>query len=194
MKPTRFETAIALIDKKNAEDPNTYQVSGLEYPKELLYSQRMSRKLLQFKPNASRALLIAARAQHICRWKIARDEYPMDRVGYLKWRETLKKMHADLTSEILNQVGYNSEFIERVSFLINKKLIKKNEETQILEDTICLVFLDYYFEEFAEKHNDDKVVDILRKTWGKMSEEGHAEALKLKLSDKALSLIKQAIA
>ncbi|ULC60402.1 DUF4202 domain-containing protein [Flaviramulus sp. BrNp1-15] len=194
MKPTRFETAIALIDKKNAEDPNTYQVSGLEYPKELLYSQRMSRKLLQFKPNASRALQIAARAQHICRWKIARDEYPMDRVGYLKWRETLKKMHADLTSEILNQVGYDSEFIERVSFLINKKLIKKNEETQILEDTICLVFLDYYFEEFAEKHNDDKVVDILRKTWGKMSEEGHAEALKLKLSDKALSLIKQAIA
>jgi len=96
MIPTRFETAIALIDKKNSEDINTYQVFGLNYPKELLYSQRMSRKLLQFKPNASKALQIAARAQHICRWQIARDEYPMDRVGYLKWRETLKKMHAEL--------------------------------------------------------------------------------------------------
>ena len=194
MKPTRFETAIALIDKKNSEDPNTYVVSGLEYPKELLYSQRMSRKLLQFKPNASKALQIAARAQHICRWKIPRDEYPMDKVGYFKWRETLKKMHAELTSEILNQVGYDDEFSNRISFLINKKLIKKNEETQILEDTICLVFLDYYFEEFAEKHEDEKVIDILQKTWVKMSDEGHAAALNLKLSDKSLSLIKQAIA
>ena len=193
MKPTRFETAIALIDKKNAEDTNTYQVSGLEYAKELLYSQRMSRKLLQFNPNASKALQIAARAQHICRWKIARDEYPMDRVGYLKWRETLKKMHAELTAEILNQVGYDKEFVDRVSLLITKKLIKKNEESQILEDTICLVFLDYYFEEFATKHDDEKIIDILKKTWVKMSDNGHAEALKLPFSTKSLSLIKQAI-
>jgi len=101
MKPTRFETAIALIDKANSEDINTYEVAGLQYAKELLYSQRMTRKLLQFMPDASKALQIAARAQHICRWKIARDEYPMDRVGYLKWRETLKKMHADMTADIL---------------------------------------------------------------------------------------------
>lgn len=193
MKPTRFETAIALIDKKNAEDINTYPVSGIEYAKELLYSQRMSRKLLQFNPNASKALQIAARAQHICRWKIARNEYPMDRVGYLKWRETLKKMHAELTADILKQVGFDSQFIDRVSFLINKKLIKKNEESQILEDTICLVFLDYYFEEFAAKHDDEKVIDILKKTWVKMSDNGHAEALKLPFSDKSLSLVKQAI-
>ena len=194
MKPTRFETSIALIDKKNSEDINTYHVGGLDYPKELLYSQRMSRKLLQFKPDASKALQIAARAQHICRWKIARDNYPMDRIGYLKWRETLKKMHAKLTAEILNQVGYDTQYIDRVSLLINKKLIKKNVESQVLEDTICLVFLDYYFEEFAAKHDDEKIVDILKKTWVKMSDEGHAEALKLPFSDKSLALIKQAIA
>ena len=194
MKPTRFESAIILIDNKNSEDINTYQVHGLEYSKELLYSQRMTQKLLQFDPNASRALQIAARAQHICRWKIARHEYPMDKVGYLKWRETLKKMHADLTSEILKEVGYEQEFIDRVAFLINKKLIKKNEETQILEDVICLVFLDYYFEEFAAKHDDDKVVDILQKTWKKMSDRGHEEALKITYSEKGLSLVKQAIA
>ena len=193
MKPTRFETAIALIDKKNAEDENTYQVSGLAYPKELLYSQRMTRTLLRFEPNASKALQIAARAQHICRWKIQRDEYPMDRVGYLKWRETLKKMHADITGEILQQVNFDVQFTDRVQKIILKKLIKKNEESQALEDTICLVFLDYYFDEFAAKHSDEKVIDILQKTWVKMSAKGHKAALKITFSEKGLALVKQAI-
>ncbi|WP_405610771.1 DUF4202 domain-containing protein [Polaribacter sp. Asnod1-A03] len=193
MKPTRFETAIALIDKKNAEDPNVYEVTGLEYPKELLYSQRMTRTLLQFDSNASKALQIAARAQHICRWQIARNEYPMDRVGYLKWREELKKMHANITGEILEQVGFDAQFVERVQKIILKKLIKKNEESQALEDTICLVFLDYYFDEFAAKHTDEKIIDILKKTWVKMSDKGHAAALKIPFSEKSLTLVKQAI-
>ena len=193
MKPTRFETAIALIDKKNAEDENTYQVAELEYPKELLYSQRMTRKLLWFEPNASKALQIAARAQHICRWKIQRNEYPMDRVGYLKWRETLKKMHAVITGEILQQVDFDVQFIDRVQKIILKKLIKKNEESQTLEDTICLVFLDYYFDEFAAKHADEKVIDILQKTWVKMSKKGHEAALRITFSEKGLALVKEAI-
>jgi hypothetical protein len=194
MKPTRFETAIALIDKKNAEDPNTYQVVAFEYAKELLYSQRMTRKLLQFEPNASKALQISARAQHICRWKIARNEFPMDRIGYLKWRETLKKMHANTTAEILQQVGFDDQFVDRVKKIILKKLIKKNEESQALEDVICLVFLDYYFDEFAGKHSDEKVIDILQKTWVKMSDKGHKFALQLSFSNKSLALVKQAIA
>ena len=193
MKPTRFETAIALIDIQNAEDVNTYKVADIDYPKELLYSQRMSRKLLQFNPDASKALQIAARAQHLCRWKIPRDAYPMDRVGYLKWRETLKKMHADLTADILKQVGFDDQFTDRVKAIILKKLIKKNEESQTLEDTICLVFLDYYFEEFSAKHHDEKVIDILKKTWIKMSDKGHEAALKLPFSDKSMALVKQAI-
>jgi hypothetical protein len=193
MKPTRFETAIALIDKANSEDINTYEVSGINYPKELLYSQRMTRKLLQFEPNASKALQIAARAQHICRWKIARDDYPIDRLGYLKWRETLKRMHGDLTTDILKQVGYDDQFTDRVKAIILKKLIKKNEESQSLEDTICLVFLDYYFEEFATKHNEEKIIDILKKTWIKMSDKGHEAALKLTFSEKSLALVKEAI-
>lgn len=194
MKPTRFESAIILIDKTNSEDINTYQVHGLEISKELLYSQRMSQKLLQFEPNASEELQIAARAQHIGRWKIARDEYPMDRVGYLKWRETLKKMHAEMAADILRTVGYDDKFIERVSFLINKKLIKKDDDSQTLEDVICLVFLENYFEEFAEKHTDEKLIDILQKTWVKMSDKGHEAALKIKFSEKSLSLVKQALA
>jgi len=194
MKPTRFEVALALIDKKNSEDPNFYETNGLRFSKELVYGQRMTQKLLQFEPNASRALQIAARAQHICRWKIDRKEYPMDRVGYLKWREALKKMHADITSDILKEVGYDDDFIERVSLIIRKKFINKNEESQIIEDVICLVFLDYYFEEFATKHADEKVIDILQKTWKKMSEKGHAEALRINFSERCSSLVKKALA
>ena len=111
MKPTRFEVALALIDKYNSKDPNSFETNGLKFTKELLYGQRMTHKLLQFEPNASKALQIAARAQHIGRWKIDRKEYPMDRIGYLKWREALKKLHADITSEILKEVGYDLSLI-----------------------------------------------------------------------------------
>jgi hypothetical protein len=193
MNMTRFESTIALIDKKNSEDIYTISFNGKEYPKELLYSERMTKKLLEFNPEASEALQIATRAQHICRWKIARNEYSMDKVGYLKWRETLKKMHADIATDILIEVGYDSKFIDRVSFLINKKLIKKDKESQTIEDVICLVFLEYYFEEFAIKHAEDKVIDILQKTWIKMSKKGQEAALKQKYSVKSLELIQQAI-
>lgn len=193
MKASRFERAIELIDKKNSKDIHKDYFQGEEFPKELLYSKRISKKLLEFKPNASEELQIAAHAHHICRWKIPRDEYLMDRVGYLKWRETLKKMHTDITAEILKTVGYDSKFIERVSFLINKKSIKKDDESQVIEDVICLVFFEYYFEDFATKHEDEKIIDILRKTWAKMSEKGHEAALKLKYSTKSMSQINEAI-
>ncbi len=193
MKPTRFEVALALIDKYNSKDPNFYETNGLRFPKELVYSQRMTQKLLQFEPNASKALQIAARAQHIGRWKIDRATYAMDRIGYLKWREDLKKLHADITFNILKEVGFDDEFSNRISTIIRKKLIKKNKESQIIEDVICLVFLEYYFEEFAAKHADEKVIDILQKTWRKMSEKGHEEALKIKFSEKSASLVQRAI-
>ena len=194
MESTKFKRAIALIDKKNSEDIHIEYFKGQEFPKELLYSQRMSLKLLEFKPEASEELQIAARAQHICRWRIPRSEYPMDKVGYIKWRNKLKKMHADMASDILKDAGYDSEFIDRVSFLIRKKLIKKDEGSQTLEDVICLVFLEYYFEEFAEKHPDEKVIKIIQKTWKKMSDKGHSAVLSLEFTSKNASLIKKAMA
>jgi len=193
METSKFKRAITLIDNKNSEDTRFEYFQGQEYPKELLYSQRMIQNLLLFKPDASEELQLAARAQHICRWKIERKEYPMDRIGYLKWRETLKKMHAEITSDVLNEVGYNQKFINRVSFLINKKLIKKDEETQILEDVICLVFLQYYFEEFADKHLDKKVIEIIMKTWIKMSIKGQEAVKGLTFSERCQSLIKEAL-
>lgn len=191
---SNFEQAIRAIDQKNAEDPNIENHDGKEYPRELLYAERMSEKLLEFDPEASDELQIAARAQHICRWKYPRDKYPMDRPGYLKWREELKKIHADLTAKILREVDYDEEFIKRVSFLIRKKLIKKDKESQTMEDVVCLVFLQYYFEDFAAKHEDEKIKDIIKKTWAKMSPEGHEAALRLPLSSESLRLIKAALA
>jgi hypothetical protein len=194
MKPTKFECAIALIDKKNTEDIHTYTAHSILFSKEVLYSQRMSQKLLQFDATASEALQIAARAQHVGRWEIARDAYPEGKIGYLKWRETLKKMHASITSAILEEVGYDTDFVDRVAFLIHKKELKKDIESQLLEDVICLVFLEFYFEEFAAKHAEEKVLHILKKTWKKMSETGRLAALKIHFSETSASLIKQAIA
>ncbi|WP_026956304.1 DUF4202 domain-containing protein [Algoriphagus vanfongensis] len=190
---TLFEKAISKIDEVNAQDPHSEDFEGKTFPKELLYSQRMSEKLQQFAPEAPDYLHIAARAQHIGRWRIPRSEYPMDRVGYLRWREELKKMHAAMTTQILAELGFDEEKIARVSHLIRKKQLKSDEETQLLEDVICLVFLEYYFEDFAAKHADEKIIDIVRKTWAKMSESGKNAALKLPLSSSSLQLIQQAV-
>jgi len=189
----KLKKAYQLFDKANAQDPNTENIDGTPIAKELIYGQRMTATLEQFNSNASEALKLAARAQHICRWKIPRDQYPMDRMGYLKWREELKKFHATKASEILETIGYDKDIISRVAFLLQKKKLKKDEETQILEDVICLVFLTYYYEEFSSKHSDQKVIDILQKTWRKMSEKGHETALAISYSEKSLALIKQAL-
>ncbi len=190
---TKLEKAIALIDKKNNDDPNIEVFEGKSYPKELLYSMRMTAKLLTVRPQASEALQIAIRAQHICRWEIPRKKYPMDRIGYFKWRNDLKKMHAEITSNLLEGLSYEKALIDRVAFLINKKLIKRDPEIQLLEDIVCLVFLEYYFEAFMVKHTDEKIIDILRKTWVKMSDEGQELALKLNLSEDGQNLVKKAL-
>jgi hypothetical protein len=193
MKTTPFQNASAWIDAENAQDPNHEIHQSKTHPKELLYSSRMYERLMDFYPNASEAVQIASKAQHICRWKIVRESYPMDRVGYLKWREDLKKFHAKTTAIILEKAGYNEEFIGRVSFLIEKKLLKKDEETQLLEDVICLVFLKYYLDPFVHKHDREKMKNIILKTWNKMSEKGHQEALKINFSPENLELIKEAL-
>ena len=117
----------------------------------------------------------------------------MDRAGYLKWRTELKKFHADKASEILQKVGYEQEVIDRVAFLLQKKQLKRDAETQTLEDVICLVFLEFYYEEFMSKHPEEKIIDILQKTWKKMSDKGHDAALKLPYSNQGLTLVKKAL-
>lgn len=190
---SKFQKAISLIDQVNAEDPSKEIVAGKEIAKELLYSIRMTDKLNHFDPGSSEAMRLAVRAQHIARWKIPRSDFPMDRVGYLRWREELKKMHAEMAGQLLEEAGYEEETIERTKFLIRKKQLKTDPDTQTMEDVICLVFLEYYFEEFAAKHEPAKIIDILQKTWAKMSEKGHRAALQLPLSPSSLALVKEAI-
>ena len=179
-----FRAALERIDAANAQDP-----AG----KELIYSQRMSAWLDRIEPGASESLRLAARAQHIRRWIIPRADYPMDRIGYLKWRTTLYKFHADEATAILRQAGYDPPTITRVASLVRKERIKTDPEAQTLEDVICLVFLENYFAEFAAAHDDEKVIGILRKTWKKMSERGQKMALSLPMAADARRLVEHAL-
>ncbi|MEM8937859.1 MAG: DUF4202 domain-containing protein [Bacteroidota bacterium] len=189
----KLAKAFHLFDEANGKDPNTETLNGKSYPKELLYAHRMTEILNEFSSDASEALKLTARCQHICRWEIPRNRYEMNRVGYLKWRQELKKFHAEKAMTILKKVGYGEETIGQVEFLLLKKQLKRNEETQALEDVICLVFLKYYFEPFAKKHEEIKVIDILQKTWRKMSEKGQQAAMNLSFSNEALVIINKAV-
>lgn len=180
----RLQQAIERIDAYNAQDPNG---------EELLYSQRMTAWLYKIEPDASEALQIAARAQHIGRWTSPREDYPMDRAGYKRWRTELAEFHARTTAGILREVGYDDETIARVESLLKKKRLKTDPECQTLEDVICLVFLEFEFAEFAEKHPEEKLVFILQRTWLKMSERGHQAALGLKLPPNLAALVGKAL-
>lgn len=193
MNTNTIEAAFNAFDTANANDMNTEIIDGTETPKELIYGKRMSEMLLDFEPEASVALQLAARCQHICRWEIPRKNYEMNRKGYLTWRSDLKKFHAQKATEILTQLNFDTKIIERVAFLLQKKQLKRDQETQVLEDVVCLVFLNYYYEPFRVKHTNEKVIDIVQKTWKKMSEKGHEAALKLSYSNEGLALIQQAL-
>lgn len=188
-----MQAAFARIDEANALDPNLEHLDGQEVPKELLYGHRMSATLATFAPDASLAVQLAARAQHLQRWKLPRSEFSMDRKGYLSWRQKLYGMHAELAGAILAEVGFDEAAIARVGTLLRKKGLKTDPEVQLLEDVVCLVFLRHYFADFAEKHDEAKVVDILRKTWSKMSERGRKAALALPLGEER-RLVERALA
>lgn len=188
----RYKKAIECFDAYNSNDPHREEFMGNDYPKELLYAQRMSERLDLYAPNAPEYLRLAARCQHIGRWEIPRDAYPMDRKGYLQWRNILKTHHAKIASGILKDCGYDTDVIDKVTFLLMKKELHRNAETQLLEDVICLVFVQYYLDEFAARHEDEKVVDILRKTMKKMSPKAIDEVGKISVSEKIGKLIHQA--
>lgn len=192
MNTNKFDLAIHKFDAYNSNDPSKVLVESREVGNNLLYGQRMSKKLVDFHPDASECLRLAARCQHIGRWEIPRKDYPMDRTGYLQWRSQLKLLHAKIAGQILEEVGYDKESIEMVKALLMKKQLKQNAETQVLEDVICLVFLQYYFDDFSQSHDEEKVISILKKTIAKMSARGVEKALKLPLSDKARALISKA--
>ena len=194
MPEDNYDKAVRLIDEAHAEDPKKIEVNGTEVPYELHYGQKMSNYLEKRAPDAPATLRLAIRAQHFRRWEIPRDSYPMNKVGYHAWRTYLKKRQADMASQICLECGYSETDASRVAALIRKEDLKKDEETQILEDVACLVFLDDQFEEFEKQHDEEKIIKILQKTWGKMSDRGHELALEITMSDRARSLVEKALA
>ena len=188
-----FELAIDGFDAANREDPISENFNGKQYPKELLYAQRMSDWLARLEPDASEELKLAARSQHICRWTIPRDEFPRNRGGYLRWRSTLARFHAEKAAAVLRDAGYDNNIIERVGALLRKENLKTNPDTQLLEDVAALVFLEFYLADFSVQHEKAKVLNIIRRTWRKMSSRGHEAALDIELPPELRRLVSEAI-
>ena len=189
-----FRDAIRRFDEANSADPNTVVVDGKPAPYELFYALRLTEWVERLSPNASPALLLAARCQHICRWMIPRSSYPMIRAGYLKWRTDLKQFHAQKSGEILRKSGCSAELVARVQELNLKKNLGHDDELQILEDALCLVTLQYQLTDLVQKTEPTKMISILQKTWKKMSARGRDEALRLSYPDDQKSLLSQALA
>jgi hypothetical protein len=188
----QFHQVLRRFDDENARDPNLITIGGTVQPRELFYAQRLTEWVLRLCPEASEVLQLAARCQHICRWMIPRNSYPMTRAGYLRWREELKRFHAQKSSEILREAGYPGEMIARVRELNLKKNLGEDPECQVLEDALCLETLQYQLGDLMDKTEPDKMVAILQKTWKKMSPAARQEALGLSFSDREKELLSKA--
>ena len=190
----RFRRAVERFDAANGEDPNRELADGVEQPKELVYARRMTARLDRFRPDAPEAVRLAARCQHIRRWTIPRTDYPAGREGYRRWRTELARFHADTAAAILRDVGYGDEVVARVGSLLRKERLKADPDVQLLEDVICLVFVEHYLAGFAPKHDEETLAGVLRKTWRKMSEDGRRAALALDLPENVRSVVERAVA
>ena len=193
LDPRRFEAALRRFDEENARDPHVERAGGVAHPRELIYARWLTEWVLKLFPGASEELRLAARCQHLCRWMVPRESYPMTRAGYLKWREGLKQFHAQKAGEILREVGYPEEVVARVESLNLKKNFPRDAEGRVLEDALCLVFLEHQFAELASKTAEDKMINALQKAWKKMTPAAQAEALKLSYGSREQALLEKAL-
>src|SRR5260370_23474426 len=189
----RFETALKRFDQENSRDPNLQLTDGARLPRELVYAQWLSDWVLRLQPDASEPLRLAARSAHLCRWVIARDSYPMTRAGYLRWRGQLKSFHARKVGEILREIDYPEDLVTRVQNLVSKAAFPADPDSRVLEDALCLVFLDRQFSELASKSSDEKMVNALQKAWKKMTPAARKIALGLTYGPREKSLLNQAL-
>ncbi len=191
--PERYQRAVAQFDALNAKDPNLFDHDGRNIPWELFASRQMLRWVDQLYPEVPEPVALAAHCQHLCRWEIPRNTYPEGRAGYLKWRSDLKQFHADKGAEVLKEVGYNEDIIEAVRVINLKKQLKKNIQTQMIEDALCMVFLEFQYEDYCDKWEEQKLIGILQKTWVKMSEIAQEAAQTLSYNKKAQGILARAL-
>ena len=193
---SRFQLAVARFQEAHCEDPVTVETEGRQVPWSVHYHRRLVAWVRRLEPEASETLVLAAHCQHIRRWTIPRNRYPLGGAGYRRWRKTLAQYHAQEAGRILADSGYDEPTIGQVQALVRKLRLKLDPESQLLEDAVCLVFLEYEFEAFSRMHDEAKLADILRKTWRKMSPLGHDAALAVAatLPDRLQTLVRNAVA
>ncbi len=190
---SKLDKAFELFDEYNKRSPERIVWDNVDYPIEYFYAIKLHDWVTKLDPEADESLLLASRCQHIGRWEIARKSYPDGRVGYLKWRSDLAKYHAGIAAEILSGVGYDEETISRVKQIVLKQRLKSDADVQTMENALCLVFLQYQYDDLIAKMTEEKMIDILRKTWGKMTTPGHEAALSLQYSEVGKELILRAL-
>lgn len=192
----RFGAAVQAFTAAHCEDPRTVEGEGGSVPRSVRYHATLASWVDRLESTAPIAVRLAARAQHLRRWTIPRAKYPAGRVGYKRWRSDLARMHADEAVAVLHDVGYEPSTCERVRDLLLKKRLKSDPDVQLLEDAVCLTFLELEYADFARAHDAEKVISILRRTWDKMSTRGHRAALELAagLPGDVRSLLERAVA
>lgn len=193
MSTNKPDLALQLFDAYNQQDPEIITWDGNNYAAEYFYALQLYNWVKKLQPQASEPLLLASRSQHIGRWKIARDTYPPGKAGYFKWRTDLSVFHADTAAALLAQAGYEEDTINTVRHIIRKENLRSDEEVQVMENALCLVFLQFQYADFIKEHEDDKVIRILQKTWKKMNEQGRDAALTLSFEGRAKELLAKAL-
>ena len=193
MSTERIEKAFELFDAYNKQDPNFITWDGIAYPAEYFYALQLYGWVKKLEPQAGGDLLLASRCQHIGRWKIPRSQYPPGKTGYYKWRNDLAKFHADTAGQLLSEAGYSEEEINAVRHILLKENLRKDEVVQVMENALCLVFLQFQYEDFITKHDDQMVIRILQKTWRKMTGSGKEAALSLDFGEKGKALLLMAL-
>jgi len=191
--PARFATAVRSFDEENAKDPNSELLDGKPEPRELVYSRWLSDWVLRLQPDASEALRLAACAAHLRRWAIPRGSYPATRAGYLQWRGDLKKFHADSAAEILREIGYPEDTIQKVELLISKRAFPQEPESRTLEDALCLVFLEHQFSDLAKRCTEEQILSAVQKTWKKMTPAAQQIALRLNYRPEEAAVLQRAL-
>jgi hypothetical protein len=189
----KFKAVCKELDRLHAGDPVKETKNGISYPRELLYIERLVEYLDEIKPGAGEIIQLAIRCQHLCRWQVPRNSYPMTRSGYLIWRNALFQYQVQIASGIMKNAGYDKRFVDQVMEIISKRNLKDNPDTQLLEDIVCLVFIKFYLFDFAKQHPETKVLSIVKKTWAKMSDEAKENAMSIDLPNEVRHLIDTAL-
>ena len=189
----KLEEAFELFDTYNKQDPNKIIWNSISYPLTYFFALQLHDWVIKLNPDAGEALLLASRSQHIGRWTSARTSYPEGKAGYLQWRTDLKKFHAAKSGALMREAGYEEKVIEHTQHIILKKDLRTDQEVQTIENALCLVFLQYQFDEFILKHDEKKVLHVLQKSWGRMTGPGREAALSIVYSDKGKDLLDKSL-